>query len=114
MKIKFVNEKALAPMLRPVSWREDRAPHRSGVFMAQILQATPQSQSAGPSLAPITADQWIVRLPPASAANPLAAYIRAGDSLTAESFALTVQTVTPTLDGFLQLVCTAAARAPIS
>ncbi|MBR0196922.1 MAG: hypothetical protein IJQ34_02200 [Kiritimatiellae bacterium] len=113
MKVKFINEKALAPMLRAVQWREDRAPHRSGTFRAQILQGSTQSQGAGPSLSPVTADQWSVRLPPAEAANPLAAYIAIGDELTiAAGLTLAVQQIARALDGFILLTCTALERAP--
>jgi hypothetical protein len=113
MPIKFINEKALAPMLRPVQWTEDAAPHRRGTFAAQVLEGESQSQSAGPTLDPLTANPWTVRVPAALPQNALAAYVKMGDSLTlAAGVTLTVQQITRALDGYLVMRCTSEERAP--
>ena len=113
MPIKFVNEKALAPMLRPVEWTEDAAPHRRGTFAAQVLEGESQSQGAGPTLDAITANPWTVRVPAAHPQNALAAYVKIGDVLTlAAGVTLTVQQVTRALDGYLVMRCTSEERAP--
>ena len=114
MPSKFVNEKALAPMLRPVEWTEDAAPHRRGTFAAQVLEGESQSQGAGPTLDAITANPWTVRVPAAHPRNALAAYVKMGDTLTlAAGVTLTVQQVTRALDGYLVMRCTADVRAPL-
>ena len=114
MPIKFINEKALAPMLRPVEWMEDAAPHRRGTFSAQVLEGESQSQGAGPTLDAITANPWTVRVPAAHPQNALAAYVKMGDTLThAAGVTLTVQQVTRALDGYLVMRCTADVRAPL-
>lgn len=111
--IKFVNEKALAPMLRPVKWTEDAAPHRRGTFAAQVLQGESQSQGAGPTVSGILADPWTVRVPAALPQNALAAYVKVGDELTlAAGVVLSVQQVTRAMDGYLVMRCTANERAP--
>ena len=113
MPIKFINEKALAPMLRPVEWTEDAAPHRRGTFAAQVLEGESQSQGAGPTLDAITANPWPVRVPAAHPQNALAAYVKMGDALTiASGVTLTVQQVTRALDGYLVMRCTSEERAP--
>lgn len=116
MRVKFVNEKALAPMLRPVSWREDREPHRTGLFRAQVLEGESQSAAAGPSLDGITANPWTVRVPAADCRNALAAFVRMGDTLTLEAGGptLVVQQVTRAMDGYLVMRCTAEQRAPLT
>ena len=115
MHIKFVNEKALAPMLREVLWVEDAEPHRRGVFKAQVLEGESQSASAGPSLDGITANPWTVRVPEADPDNALAAYVKMGDELTiAPGLTLNVQQVTKAMDGYLVIRCTADARAPLT
>ena len=92
MPIKFINEKALAPMLRPVQWTEDAAPHRRGTFAA---------------------NPWTVRVPAALPQNALAAYVKIGDELTlAAGVTLTVQQITRALDGYLVMRCTSEERAP--
>lgn len=114
MPIKFINEKALAPMLRPVEWTEDAAPHRRGTFAAQVLEGESQSQGAGPTLDAITANPWTVRVPAALPQNALAAYVKMGDELAiASGVVLTVQQVTRALDGYLVMRCTSEARAPM-
>ena len=111
--IKFVNEKALAPMLRPVKWTEDAAPHRCGTFAAQVLQGESQSQGAGPTVSGVLADPWTVRVPAALPQNALAAYVKVGDTLTlAAGVVLSVQQVTRAMDGYLVMRCTANERAP--
>jgi len=115
MQIKFVNETALAPMLRDVLWKEDAEPHRSGTFRAQVLEGESQSANAGPTLDAITANPWTVRVPIATAENSLAAFVKMGDELTiAPGVLLTVQQVTTAMDGYLIIRCTADARAPIN
>ena len=115
MQIKFINEKALSPMLRDVMWREDAEPHRCGTFKAQVLEGESQSSNAGPTLDAITANPWTVRVPMATAENALAAYVRMGDELTlGPGITLTVQQVTKAMDGYLIIRCTADVRAPIN
>ena len=114
MPIKFTNEKALAPMLRPVQWTEDAAPHRRGTFAAQVLEGESQSQSAGPTLGALTANPWTVRVPASHPQNALAAYVKIGDELTLSAgVVLTVQQITTALDGHLVMRCTSEARAPM-
>ena len=114
MPIKFVNEKALAPMLRPVEWTEDAAPHRRGMFAAQVLEGESQSQGAGPTLGALTANPWTVRVPDAHPQNALAAYVKIGDTLTVSAgVTLTVQQITRALDGYLVMRCTSEERAPL-
>lgn len=113
MPIKFTNEKALAPMLRPVQWTEDAAPHRRGTFAAQVLEGESQSQSAGPTLDPLTANPWTVRVPASHPQNALAAYVKIGDELAvAPGVVLAVQQITRALDGYLIMRCTSEERAP--
>lgn len=115
MHVKFVNEKALAPMLRVVMWEEDAEPHRRGTFKAQVLEGESQSQAAGPSLDGIIANPWTVRVPAADPDNALAAYVKMGDELTiAPGVTLAVQQVTRAMDGYLVIRCTANARAPLT
>lgn len=115
MQVKFVNEKALAPMLRDVLWTEDADPHRRGTFRAQVLEGESQSASAGPSLDGITANPWTVRVPAANPCNALAAYVRMGDELTiAPGIVLTVQQVSQAMDGYLIMRCISNARAPLT
>ena len=116
MRIKFVNERALAPMLRPVSWRGDRPPHSVGTFYAQVLEGESQSTSAGPTLDGLVANPWTVRVPAADCRNALAASVRMGDTLTLapDGPTLTVQQVTRAMDGYLMLRCTAEQRAPLA
>lgn len=115
MAIKFVNERALAPMLREVLWVEDAEPHRRGMFRAQVLEGESQSAAAGPSLDGITANPWTVRVPAAHPDNALAAYVKMGDELTiAPGVVLAVQQVTRAMDGYLVIRCTADARAPLT
>ena len=114
MPIKFINEKALAPMLRPVEWTEDAAPHRRGMFAAQVLEGESQSQGAGPTLGALTANPWTVRVPAAHPQNALAAYVKMGDTLAvAAGVVLTVQQITRALDGHLVMRCTSEERAPM-
>jgi len=113
MPIKFTNEKALAPMLRPVEWTEDAAPHRRGTFAAQVLEGESQSQGAGPTLGALTANPWTVRVPASHPQNALAAYVKVGDELTVSAgVVLTVQQITRALDGYLVMRCTSEERAP--
>lgn len=115
MPIKFVNEKALAPMLREVMWREDAEPHRGGIFRAQVLEGESQSANAGPSLDPLTANPWTVRVPMAAPSNALAAYVKMGDELViAPGVRLAVQQVTRAMDGYLIIRCTADVTAPLN
>lgn len=115
MQIKFVNERALAPMLRDVLWTEDAAPHRRGTFAAQVLEGESQSESAGPTRGGIAANPWTVRVPCAHPSNALAAFVKMGDELTiAPGVTLTVQQVTRSLDGYLVMRCTSEERAPIN
>jgi len=110
--IKFVNEKALAPMLREVLWTEDAAPHRRGTFRAQVLEGESQSANAGPTLDAVTANPWTVRVPAAMPENALAAFVKIGDELTiAPGVALAVQQVTRTLQGYIVIRCTSEMRA---
>lgn len=113
MPIKFINERAIAPMLRPVQWTEDAAPHRRGTFYAQVLEGESQSESAGPTRGTFAANPWTVRIPASNPQNALAAYIKIGDTLTlAAGVSLTVQQITRALDGYLVARCTSEERAP--
>ena len=113
MPIKFTNEKALAPMLRPVQWTEDAAPHRRGTFAAQVLEGESQSESAGPTRGTFAANPWTVRVPALHPQNALAAYVKIGDELTVSAgVVLTVQQITRALDGYLVMRCTSEERAP--
>lgn len=115
MHIKFVNERALAPMLRDVLWAEDAEPHRRGMFRAQVLEGESQSATAGPSLDGYAANPWTVRVPEANPENALAAFVKMGDELTiGPGVTLTVQQVTRAMDGYLVIRCTSEARAPIN
>lgn len=114
MKIKFVNEMALAPMLRDVLWTEDAEPHRRGTFKAQVLEGESQSASAGPTLDGIVANPWTVRVPMANPLNALAAFVKIGDEITiGPGITLAVQQATRAMDGYIILRCTAEARAPL-
>ena len=115
MRVKFINERALAPMLREVVWLEDAEPHRRGTFRAQVLEGESQSAAAGPSLDGLTANPWTVRAPLADSDNALAALVKMGDELTvAPGVRLAVQQVTRALDGYLVMRCTAETRAPLT
>lgn len=114
MHVKFVNEKALAPMLRPVVWTEDAEPHRRGTFYAAVLEGESQSGAAGPSLDGFVANPWTVRVPRSNPANVLAELVRMGDELRVGPVKLAVQQVTAALDGYLVIRCTAEARAPLT
>ena len=115
MPVKFVNEKALAPMLRDVLWCEDAEPHRKGMFKAQVLEGESQSASAGPSLDGFAANPWTVRVPESNPDNALASYVKMGDELTlAPGIKLTVQQVTRALEGYLIMRCTAEMQAPLT
>ena len=114
MKIKFVNERALAPMLRDVLWTEDGGDNRRGTFKAQVLEGESQSASAGPTLDPIAANPWTVRVPESNPDNVLAALVKMGDELTiAPGVTLTVQQVTKAMDGYLVMRCTENVRATV-
>ena len=112
--IKFINEKALAPMLRPVQWTEDAAPHRRGIIRAAVFQGESQSTAAGPTLDGVTADPWSVKVPITDA---LVSQIAMGDTLTLSprhgNAVLTVQQITRALDGYLVVRCTSEERAPM-
>lgn len=115
MPIKFINEKAWAPMLRDVLWTEDGEPHRSGTFKAQVLEGESQTTSAGPTLDGVVANPWTVRVPMATDQNVLAALVKMGDELTiAPGVILTVQQVTRAMDGYLIIRCTQDMRAPLT
>ena len=115
MHIKFLNEKALAPMLRDVLWKEDAEPHRSGTFKAQVLEGESQSANAGPTLDAIAANPWTVRVPIANEMNPLARLVKMGDELILPpGITLAVQQVTVAMDGYLIIRCTSDARAPLN
>lgn len=115
MRIKFINEKALAPMLRDVLWTEDGEPHRKGTFKAQVLEGESQSGSAGPTLDGIVANPWTVRVPEACPENALAAFVKMGDELTIEpGVVLSVQQVSRAMDGYLIIRCASEARAPLT
>ncbi len=115
MRIKFVNEKALAPMLCDVLWTEDAEPHRHGTFKAQVLEGESQSESAGPTRDGLAANPWTVRVPIANDMNPLALLVKMGDELTvAPGVTLTAQQTTRALHGYLVIRCTADVRAPLT
>ena len=56
----FESGAAFDPMAEMVKWRQDKAPHLEGSFMANVLHGESQSESAGPSRGPFAADPWTV------------------------------------------------------
>ena len=115
MRIKFVNERALAPMLRTVKWVQDAEPHKAGTFQAQVLEGESQSPAAGPSLDGLNANPWTIRVPQINEQNALAALVAMGDELTvAPGVKLIAQQTTRTLYGYIIIRATADVRAPIN
>lgn len=115
MRVKFINERALAPMLRTVKWVQDAEPHKSGTFSAQVLEGESQSPAAGPSLDGLNANPWTIRVPQINGQNPLAALVKMGDELTvAPGVKLIAQQTTRALDGYIIIRATADVRAPIN
>lgn len=115
MRVKFINERALAPMLRTVKWVQDAEPHKSGTFQAQVLEGESQSPAAGPSLDGLNANPWTIRVPTVNGQNPLAALVKMGDELTvAPGVKLIAQQTTQALDGYIIIRATADVRAPIN
>lgn len=112
MKPIWNNPRAFAPMLEPVVWVQDAAPHRRGLINAAVFQGESQSTSAGPTLDGLVADPWSVKVPISTA---LVADIRIGDTLKlGPRFAdqtLTVQQITTTPEWYV-IRCTANERAP--
>jgi len=56
----FENAAAFDPMAELVKWRQDKAPHLEGSFMATVLHGESQSESAGPTRGGFAADPWTV------------------------------------------------------
>ena len=108
----FSNPRAFAPMLEPVVWIEDAAPHRRGLINTAVFQGESQSTSAGPTLDGLTADPWTVKVPICEAS---VLRMKMGDALKlGPRFAdqtLTVQQITATNRWFI-IRATANERAP--
>lgn len=63
MKNPFENTgKAFKQFEEPFEWRMDAKPHTRGVLRGVLLQGTQDSQSAGNSLAPITANVYTIHV----------------------------------------------------
>lgn len=104
-------DRAFAPMGEMLSWRQDKAPHKRGSFLAVVLHGESQSDAAGPSRGALPADPWSVHIPHTVA---LAAEISTGDTLLRLGLGaevLTVQQITPDEAGWI-LRCTANMRSP--
>ncbi len=107
----FHNAAAMRPMIEPVMWRQDKAPHRKGAFGAVVLHGESQSETAGASRGGFAADPWTVIVPATSA---LCADVAVGDTLTrlgVDGETLTVQQITRDDTGWT-LRCTSEERAP--
>lgn len=105
----FCNPRAFAPMLEPLKWVQDKAPHRSGTFCAAVLHGAPDSQNAGHPLGSIVADPWGVQVPLGTA---LVAEIHVGDRLHRVGIGaevLTVQQISRDDSGWL-LICSVNER----
>ena len=104
---------AIAPMLEPLKWTQDKYPHNSGMIDAVVLQGSPETASAGVSIDYLTADSWSVHAPLGAA---LVDQVREGDTLERgiwKTMCLTVQRSMLTDTGWW-LLCTASQRAPAS
>ena len=118
MKIKFQNPLAFRAFAEPATWRQDKPPHRRGVFPVAVLQSESQSQAAGPTLDGIPADPWtlVVALDVA-----LVADFKRGDTIILDSRAtgrgpapsLVIQQITRTRWNWV-VRCTDNERAPLN
>ena len=76
--VDFENVAAFEPLVEPVVWRQDAAPHHEGTFNAIVMRGAVDSESAGSNLGPVTADVWSVHAPTACA---IAAGVTIGDTI---------------------------------
>lgn len=108
--IDFENVAAFEPLVEPVVWRQDAAPHHEGTFNAIINRGAVDSESAGISTGALTADIWSVHAPTGCA---IAAGVEIGDTIERLNSGelLTVQRIVRDVSGFW-LQCTAAERSP--
>lgn len=111
MSLKFDNPYAFGNLIEPLKWRQDKSPHRVGVFRGVVLHGAPDSQNAGHKLGALVADPWVVNV---SCRTALVADVAVGDTLTRVGIGaevLTVQQIARDESGWW-LVCTANVRAP--
>ena len=108
--IDFENVAAFEPLVEPVVWRQDAAPHHEGTFNAIVNRGAVDSETAGSSISPVTADVWSVHAPTACA---IAAGVTIGDTIKRlnSGATLTVQRIVRDESGWW-LQCTADERAP--
>ena len=108
--IDFENVAAFEPLVEPVVWRQDAAPHLTGTFNAIVTRGSVETQNAGASIAPLTADAWSVHAPTACA---IAAEVRIGDTIERlnSGAILTVQVIIQDESGWW-LHCSADERSP--
>ena len=86
----FANPHAFAPIMEPLKWTQDKAPHRTGSFSAAVLHGAPDSRSAGHPLGAMVADPWTVQVPLDVA---LVADIKTGDTLSRVGIGAEVLTI---------------------
>ena len=108
--IDFENVAGFGPLVEPVEWRQDAAPHFTGTFNAIVNRGAVDSATAGSSISSITADVWSVHAPTACA---IAAGVTIGDTLKRKDsgMVLTVQRIVRDESGWW-LQCTADERSP--
>lgn len=108
-----IDDALIAAFGEPIRWRQDKAPHLEGSFEGIVLQASPDSETAGHPQGRVNADQWTVEAPLSVA---LVAQFRHGDTLCriAEPGApvLSIAQIARTEGGWL-IGCTANERAPM-
>lgn len=106
MSPKFDNPYAFGKLTEPLKWRQDKSPHRVGVFGGVVLHGAPDSQNAGHPLGALVADPWVVNI---SYRTALVADVAVGDTLTRVGIGaevLTVQEIAQDESGWI-LVCSA-------
>lgn len=99
------------PLEEPLKWIQDKAPHKTGMLKAVVLQGAPESNTAGIPIEPLTADSWTVHAPLDSI---LVDQVKEGDTLERgiwKNITLTVQRSMVTESGYW-ILCTATQRAP--
>ena len=108
--IDFENVAAFEPLVEPVVWRQDAAPHHEGTFNAIVNRGAVDSATAGSAISPVTADVWSVHAPTGCA---IAAGVAIGDTLERlnSGAILTVQRIIQDESGWW-LHCTADERSP--
>lgn len=106
----FENDAAFEPMAEPVVWRQDKAPHLEGTFLATVLHGEAENENAGHTRGSIAADPWTV----ICSSNPAECVgMVAGDTLTLDDgTVLSVQQISRDVALGWVIRCTANARAP--